>query len=127
MYFALPLTYEINNMNNEFFQKWISQVKKGVLSFIVLNVLKKKEYYGYELIEEVKLHTNIDIAEGTLYPLLNRLKKEALVEAKWVEQESGIPRKYYTLTEKGESTLLEMQNYWTNLNISIEKLYNETT
>lgn len=110
-------------MNNEFFQKWISQVKKGVLSFIVLNVLKKKEYYGYELIEEIKQDTNIDIAEGTLYPLLNRLKKQALVEAKWVEQESGMPRKYYTLTPEGEATLLEMQNYWSTLNLSIEKLY----
>lgn len=109
-------------MNNDFLNKWTSQVKKGVLSFIVLNVLKGNEYYGYELIEQIKKHTEIDIAEGTLYPLLNRLKDEELVNSKWVEQQSGIPRKYYTLTEKGNDTLQEMKKYWVNMNNSIQKL-----
>ena len=72
-------------MNDIFVTKWTAQVKKGVLSFIALSVLKGNEYYGYELIEEVKKHTEIEIAEGTLYPLLNRLKEEKLVKAKWVK------------------------------------------
>ena len=103
-------------------QKWTSQVKKGVLSFIVLNILQGNEYYGYELIEEVKKNTEIEIAEGTLYPLLNRLKKEGLVSSKWVEQKSGIPRKYYLLSKDGETTLQEMKEYWVNMNSSIQKL-----
>lgn len=109
-------------MNNSFVHKWTAQVKKGVLSFIVLNVLKGNEYYGYELMEEIKNHTEIEIAEGTLYPLLNRLKDEELVSAKWVEQASGIPRKYYVLTEKGNVTLQEMKKYWVNMNNAIQKL-----
>ena len=102
--------------------KWISQVKKGVLSFIVLNILQGKVYYGYELIEEIKKNTDVDIAEGTLYPLLNRLKKEELVNSEWVEQKSGIPRKYYSLTEKGKTTLQEMKEYWVKMNSSIKNI-----
>ncbi|MBI3134462.1 MAG: PadR family transcriptional regulator [Bacteroidetes bacterium] len=109
-------------MNSDFVNNWASQVKKGTLSFIVLNILRKKEVYGYELIEEIKKFTAIEIAEGTLYPLMNRLKKENLVASKWVEQETGIPRKYYSLTKKGVSTLAEMQAYWTNLEKVIYKL-----
>ncbi len=109
-------------MNDEFVHKWKSQVKKGTLAFIVLNVLQGKEYYGYELIEEVKQHTSIEIAEGTLYPLMNRLKKESLVTSKWVEQDSGIPRKYYCLTKMGIRTLKEMKTYWMELEKSIKKI-----
>ena len=109
-------------MMSEFVDKWQSQVKKGTLSFIILNVLKDNEYYGYELIEEIKKATHIEIAEGTLYPLMNRLKDEELVASKWVEQASGIPRKYYTITGKGLEVLKEMQTYWIDINSSIQKL-----
>jgi len=109
-------------MNEVFIQKWKSQVKKGTLAFIVLTVLKNNEFYGYELIEEVKKHTKIEIAEGTLYPLMNRLKKEELVASKWVEQESGIPRKYYSLTKTGEETLTEMLSYWNYLENAIKNI-----
>ena len=101
---------------------WKSQVKKGTLSFIILNVLKDNEYYGYELIEQIRKHTEIEIAEGTLYPLMNRLKTEDLVESKWVEQETGIPRKYYCLTETGTNTLVDMNEYWKNLENAIKKI-----
>ena len=111
-------------MENEFISKWKSQVKKGTLSYIVLNAISKKEMYGYELIEIIKETTSIDIAEGTLYPLMNRLKKAGLATAKWVEQESGIPRKYYLLTEEGRSTLITMQEYWSGLESSIKKITN---
>lgn len=111
-------------MNKEFVVKWKSQVKKGTLSFIVLNTIGKKELYGYELIEIIKETTKIEIAEGTLYPLLNRLKKEELVSSKWVNQESGIPRKYYLLTKEGVTTLEEMTAYWKGLELSIKKITN---
>lgn len=109
-------------MNEEFIHKWQSQVKKGTLSFILLKLLKRKEMYGYEIIEEVFRITSINIAEGTLYPLLNRLKADGLITSKWVEQTSGIPRKYYTLTKLGNSTLLEMQEFWDQLGESINRL-----
>lgn len=110
-------------MNEEYKNKWISQLKKGTLSFIVLNILnKEKEYYGYDLISEIKRITDIDIAEGTLYPLLIRLKNENLVEHNWVEQQSGIPRKYYKITKEGKSTIAQMKAYWDNLNQTINSI-----
>ena len=112
----------IYQMNENFVINWKSQVKKGTLTFIILNVLKNNEYYGYELIEQIRKHTEIEIAEGTLYPLMNRLKTEELVDSKWVEQETGIPRKYYSLTEAGIETLKQMNVYWQNLEKSIKKI-----
>ena len=109
-------------MKKEFLDKWKSQVKKGTLSLIVLNTIREKELYGYELIEIIKETTKIEIAEGTLYPLLNRLKKEELVSSKWVNQESGIPRKYYLLTKEGVNTIEEMTAYWKALELSIKKI-----
>ncbi len=114
--------YYICAMNDEFVQNWFSQVKKGTLSYIILIILNEKEYYGYELVQEIKSHTAMEVAEGTLYPLLNRLKSEGLVNSKWVEQETGIPRKYYTLSNEGRSTLAEMKNIWENLGSAIQKL-----
>jgi PadR family transcriptional regulator PadR len=111
-------------LKNEFIDKWKSQVKKGTLSFLVLNAISKKELYGYELIEIIKKSTSIEIAEGTLYPLMNRLKKEGLTSSKWVEQESGIPRKYYILTNEGKITLKQMRKYWNELQESITKITN---
>ncbi|WP_412850761.1 PadR family transcriptional regulator [Chryseobacterium sp. PMSZPI] len=109
-------------MNQEFIEKWLSQVKKGSLSFIVLLILKEKELYGYELIEKIKNVTAINIAEGTLYPLMNRLKTDGLLESKWVEQETGIPRKYYFLTDSGNETLSEMKKIWINLQDTLIKI-----
>lgn len=109
-------------MNNEFIEKWQSQVKKGTLSFIVLLVLRENERYGYELIEEIKKVTKIEIAEGTLYPLMNRLKTDSLLGSKWIEQETGIPRKYYFLTEIGKQTVEEMKSQWIDLQNVIKKI-----
>lgn len=109
-------------MKEEFILKWKSQVKKGTLSFIVLKALRDKELYGYELIEHIKTKTQIEIAEGTLYPLMNRLKKAELATSNWIEQKSGIPRKYYQLTEEGKETLAAMEEYWVELENSIKKI-----
>lgn len=109
-------------MNADFIEKWQSQLKKGTLSFIVLLVIDEGELYGYELIEKIKAQTKIEIAEGTLYPLMNRLKADLLLDSKWVEQETGIPRKYYILTDSGKRTLEEMKMQWININNVIKNL-----
>jgi PadR family transcriptional regulator PadR len=114
--------YYVCTMNREFVQNWFSQVKKGTLSYIILGILDKKEYYGYELVQEIKIHTQLDVAEGTLYPLLNRLKSDGIVDSKWVEQESGMPRKYYTLSNDGKATLAEMKKMWIELETAISKI-----
>lgn len=110
-------------MEKDFVARWASQLKKGTLSFIILKILSSgKEYYGYDLIHELKNKTSITIAEGTLYPLMNRLKAENLVASNWVEQSSGIPRKYYAITDKGQKIAAEMSAYWKNLNHIIHSI-----
>ena len=87
-----------------------TQLKKGVLELCVLSLLKKKDKYGYELIAEIS--KSIEISEGTIYPLLRRLKNEGYVETYLEESSEGPPRKYYRLTEKGEGTRVIFLNEW---------------
>ena len=98
-------------MKNDFFENWNSQLLKGILPVIVLFLLKKDTLYGYEMIQKIKTVFGIDVAEGTLYPLLVRLFKEDQLSSQWVEQTSGIPRKYYSITPTGKKNLKEMQTY----------------
>ena len=109
-------------MDSEFYNKWQSQVKKGIFEYIILLFLSDKSYYGYELISDIKQLTSYEIAEGTIYPLLNRLKKEELVASEWMEMEVGVPRKYYKITEKGQAELGNMKEHWLNLSFAIQKL-----
>lgn len=102
--------------------RWKSQIKKGLLEYITLLLLKQRSYYGYELIEKMKRMIAFDIAEGTLYPLLNRLKKEDLVTSQWTEMETGIPRKYYKITDEGLQQLIMMRNYFEELVIAIRSI-----
>jgi PadR family transcriptional regulator PadR len=105
-----------------FLSKWESQVRKGTLDYIILLCLKKREQYGYEMIKTIKSVAGMDISEGTIYPLLNRLKKDDLISSRWVEMETGIPRKYYQITKKGLQTLKEMKVSWDQFNISLSLL-----
>jgi len=102
-----------------FITKWKSQIKKGLLEYIIMLLLKEKSYYGYELIAKLKGLASLDIAEGTIYPLLNRLKKEDLVVSEWIEMQTGIPRKYYKITNLGLEQLTMMNEYYMELNGSI--------
>lgn len=96
-------------MDNEFLKNWDTQLKKGLLPFFVLQALNRKECYGYELIQTLKDSVGVEVTESTMYPLLIRLMKDSLLTHKWVEQTSGIPRKYYFITEKGTINLAEMK------------------
>ncbi|MFN8356024.1 MAG: PadR family transcriptional regulator [Spirosomataceae bacterium] len=96
-------------MKTEFLKNWDTQLKKGLLPFYVLEALNQKECYGYELIQQLKEEYSVEVTESTIYPLLIRLMKDELLIFKWVEQTSGIPRKYYYIAELGKSTLAEMQ------------------
>ena len=106
-------------MKNEFLKNWDTQLKKGLLPLFVLQALKSKECYGYELIQELKLTIGIEISEGTIYPLLIRLMKDDLLTHKWVEQPSGIPRKYYSISDEGKKSLSEMKK---NLEVTYSKI-----
>jgi PadR family transcriptional regulator PadR len=95
-------------MKSEFLKNWDTQLKKGLLPIYVLQSLSKKERYGYDLIQELKSQYNTEVTESTIYPLLVRLLKEGLLTAKWIEQPTGIPRKYYELSAEGKKCLKEM-------------------
>ncbi len=90
------------------------QMRKGILEFCILHVISRGEVYASDMLEELTA-AKIMVVEGTLYPLLTRLKNAGLVEYKWVESSSGPPRKYYTITEKGKSFKESLQKTWDEL------------
>jgi PadR family transcriptional regulator PadR len=96
------------------------QFKKGVLEICVLSVLACKECYGYELVNEIS--KMIDISEGTIYPLLRRLKDEGLVTTYLQESGEGPPRKYYRLTETGRTKEQEQREEWIQFAASVNAL-----
>ncbi len=106
-------------MKSEYIKNWETQFKKGVLPLFVLSLIVTKEMYGYELILELKSQYDLDVTESTMYPLLIRMMKEGLLEHKWVEQQSGIPRKYYSIKEEGRSVLEEMRVMFQNINLKV--------
>jgi len=98
-----------------------AQVRKGILEFAILAIIKNKETYAQEIIKKLK-KTDLIVVEGTLYPLLSRLKRNELVEYRWKESKSGPPRKYYKLTKKGDSFLNHLKDSWGALNKTINSL-----
>ncbi len=90
------------------------QMRKGVLEYCILHIISRGEVYASDMLEELT-QARLIVVEGTLYPLLTRLKNGGLVEYKWVESKSGPPRKYYTLTGLGKKFLQGLSNTWQDL------------
>jgi len=90
------------------------QMRKGLLEFCILHIIARGEVYASDMIEELT-DAKMIVVEGTLYPLLNRLKNAALVSYKWVESDSGPPRKYYSITEEGSRFLETLNETWDSL------------
>ena len=91
-----------------------AQMRKGILEYCILLVMDAKPMYASDIIDKLK-QSEMIVVEGTLYPLLTRLKNEGLLTYKWEESNQGPPRKYYTLTEAGRDFLHEMENSWHEL------------
>ena len=91
-----------------------AQMRKGVLEYCILSILKNGEAYPSEIIEKLK-EGKLIVVEGTLYPLLTRLKNADILAYRWEESKSGPPRKYYQLTKKGEEFLKELETTWNDL------------
>ena len=89
-------------------------MRKGILEYCILQIVSRGEVYASDMLEELT-SAKIMVVEGTLYPLLTRLRKAGLVEYKWVESSSGPPRKYYKLTEDGTSFLTNLNDTWNSL------------
>ena len=97
-----------------------AQFKKGVLELCVLTLISRKDYYGYEHVEEIS--KILEISEGTLYPILRRLTEESYFDTYLQESSEGPPRKYYRITKSGKNFQKDQFKQWTEFNNQIEKL-----
>ncbi len=101
-----------------------AQMRKGVLEFCILSVLKDGEAYTSDILETLK-NAKMLVVEGTIYPLLTRLKNEGLLSYRWEESTGGPPRKYYDLTETGKLFLTELSDTWAELQQAVNKVTSE--
>lgn len=107
-------------MNNTIEEKF-APLRKGLLEFVTLTVISTDKVYAADILATLAT-TEFATQEGTLYPLLSKLRREALVDYQWVESESGPPRKYYSLTDKGRTQLKELKEYWHTMGGTIKNL-----
>lgn len=98
-----------------------SQMRKGVLEYCILSIIKRGEAYPGDIIDEMK-NAGLQLLEGTLYPLLNRLKNAGILSYHWVESTSGPPRKYFSLTGDGDNFYTLLQATWNELATGVETL-----
>ena len=96
-------------------------LRKGLLEFVILRIIATDKVYVADMLRRLAA-TEFATQEGTLYPLLSRMRREDLVDYEWKESETGPPRKYYQLTAKGSAQLAELDAYWNNLNSTITQL-----
>lgn len=92
--------------------RWEAQLRKGALEMAALACLWQERLYGLEIIRQLESQSRLTVAEGTVYPILSRLKDEGYLTAEWVEAEAGHPRKYYALTARGRTRLRQMAEAW---------------
>ena len=100
-----------------------SQMRKGILEFCILSIIKRDEVYPSDIAEKMK-SANLNVLEGTLYPLLTRLKNAGLLTYRWVESVSGPPRKYFSLTDEGVTFLHELEKTWKELADAVDQITN---
>jgi PadR family transcriptional regulator, regulatory protein PadR len=98
-----------------------SQMRKGVLEFCILSIIKQGEVYPSDIVEKMK-GANLHILEGTLYPLLTRLKNAGLLTYRWVESSSGPPRKYFLMTDSGHEFYSDLERTWKELADAVQAL-----
>jgi PadR family transcriptional regulator, regulatory protein PadR len=106
---------------------WLTQARKGLLELCVLNLLTQETMYGYQIVKRLTEVPGIVITEGTIYPLLSRIKKEGLIESIFVESQFGPMRRTYKLTETGKKRMLEMNDAWLEMSKSVSKIISKST
>jgi len=99
----------------------LNALRKGLLEFLILAIVSAGKVYVADILKRLST-TDFATQEGTLYPLLSKMRREGLLEYEWQESASGPPRKYYRLTATGASELAEFQEYWTSLTSLIDEL-----
>jgi len=101
-----------------------AQMRKGVLEYCILSILQHGDAYTSEIISTLKSAEMI-VVEGTIYPLLTRLKNSGLLSYRWEESSSGPPRKYYVISESGQQFLKELDMTWNNLMLAVNQITND--
>jgi PadR family transcriptional regulator PadR len=102
--------------------KWEVQLRKGCLELAILAALWDGKLYGLEILRRLESDSDLIVSEGTVYPLLSRLKISGLVRSEWVESDAGHPRKYYALTPAGKQRSREMARMWSRFSSSMSRL-----
>jgi PadR family transcriptional regulator PadR len=102
--------------------KWEVQLRKGCLELAILAALWDGSLYGLEILRRLESDSDLIVSEGTVYPLLSRLKALGLVRGEWVESDAGHPRKYYVLTPAGKQRVREMAGMWARFSTSMSQL-----
>lgn len=106
-------------------ENWTTQLRKGVLELCILNIIGRSRVYGYDIVKQLRGVDALIVREGTIYPILSRLKRDGLVRTSLEESPEGPARKYYELTRRGEQQLGEMNAYWDKLTVGIRTLSKE--
>ena len=100
-----------------------SAIRKGLLEFLILKIIASNKVYVADMLSRLS-ETEFKTQEGTLYPLLSKLRREGLVDYEWQESDAGPPRKYYKLTQKGRTQLSNLNDYWKDLNRTLAEFGN---
>ena len=96
-------------------------IRKGLLEFLILKIVSANKVYVADIMARLS-ETDFATQEGTLYPLLSKMRRDGLLDYEWQESDAGPPRKYYELTAKGKTQLGELNDYWKQLNVTISQL-----
>jgi PadR family transcriptional regulator, regulatory protein PadR len=104
---------------------WQSQLRKGLLDMVILNLLQHGRCHGYEMVQALKKMDGLQIREGNIYPILARLEMDALLASRKEPSQEGPPRKCYEITELGRRTVTEMNQHWDQMNERIQQIRKE--
>ncbi len=115
------MPYSIN-MEDKFYDNWSTQLRKGMLELSILNAIRDNSLYGYDIVRKLRKINGLVISEGTIYPILGRLKREKLVKTTLQESPEGPARKYYHLTEAGQTMLERINAYWDQIKTGTDSL-----
>ena len=113
---------ESDKSHHEPIDKWEVQMRKGCLELAILASLWAGRLYGLEILRRLAVDSALIVPEGTVYPLLSRLKSEGLLDSEWVEADAGHPRKYYRLTAEGSRRALQMARFWSTFSANLDDL-----
>ena len=103
----------------------LAQLRRGALEYCVLALLSDEPRYGFDLVRSLSDHPGMETGEGTIYPLLTRLRKEGKVDTTWQPSDTGPPRRYYTITRAGSSSLDQFEQAWTTFRSTVDSIMKE--